>query len=454
MVKRHTSTGALLFLGAIAAGTLLLCTGLTGDAPERKGVRLPQRNTAAFTTHARMGIGRGSPGHRGEPVIVKEEPLTEKLQDFLSTAETKANRALDRDHLFIQLYGGIQRLSDRTVIEDVDPRYSVVKLADGSLTFINAEPRDVTGHGRSVARLAEVLEDRDIPLLYVQAPQKLRPGDERLPEGVTDYGDDYADQILDLLREQGVSTLDLRKTFASSGRDWSSFFYRTDHHWTPEGAFVAHQALAEVLKRDYGFDIPDRNTDPDAFVRKTFPDWFLGSQGKRVGGLYGGVDDVELWRPRFYTDFTYSVPIYDMERKGPFETSLLFPERLEEKDYFGVNPYTLYAGGDYPLARIYNHWTGEEKRILLLRDSYACALTPFLALDCAELITVDLRYFHDDLMTYVDWLKPDLVLVLYTAGSTALDELFDFFPEKTPFFADDYKNAPPIAAKPPLPSNS
>ena len=61
-----------------------------------------------------------------------------------------------------------------------------------------------------MARLALALEDRDIPLLYVQAPQKLQPGDDRLPEGVADYGDDYADQILSVLEEQAVPTLDLR----------------------------------------------------------------------------------------------------------------------------------------------------------------------------------------------------------------------------------------------------
>ena len=88
---------------------------------------------------------------------------------------------------------------------------------------------------------------------------------------------------------------------------------------------------------------------------------------------------------------------------------------------------------------------------MLLRDSYACVLTPFLALDCGELITIDLRYFNDDLLTYVDWLEPDLVIVMYTAGSAALDELFDFFPGDTaqPQYALD----PPAAEKPALGTN-
>ncbi len=450
MVPSHSNTGAVLFLCAMATGAVLLLTGLAPTAPAREGVRLPTRS-ASYAAQVGLSDGRGSPGQRGEAVTVQAEPPFERLQDFLSTADAAANSALDKGHLFIELYGGVQALSDRTVVEDVDPQYSVVKLTDGTVTFINAEPKDVTGHGRAVVRLAQALEEREVPLLYVQAPQKLQENDDRLPTGVTDYGNDYADQILGVLAENNVATLDLRETLADTGRDWSSFFFRTDHHWTPEAAFTAHQTLAQVLETDYGFTIPEENTDSAAFTRTNLSDFFLGSQGKRVGSLYAGVDDIEVWTPNFDTDFTYSIPIYDMERTGPFEESLLFPERIEEKDFFNGNPYTLYAGGDYPMARIYNELSPDRPRIMLLRDSYACVLTPFLALDCGELITVDLRYFHDDLLTYVDWLEPDLVIVMYTAGSAALDELFDFFPGDAaqPQYALD----PPAAKKPALGTN-
>ena len=447
MVPSHSNTGAVLFLCAMATGAVLLLTGLAPTAPTCEGVRLPTRSVS-YAAQAGLSDGRGSPGQRGEAVTVQAEPPFERLQDFLSTADAAANSALDKGHLFIELYGGVQALSDRTVVEDVDPQYSVVKLTDGTVTFINAEPKDVTGNGRAVVRLSQALAEREVPLLYVQAPQKLQENDDRLPTGVTDYGNDYADQVLGVLAENNVATLDLRETLADTGRDWSSFFFRTDHHWTPEAAFTAHQTLAQVLESDYGFTIPEENTDSAAFTRTNLSDFFLGSQGKRVCSLYAGVDDIEIWKPSFDTDFTYSIPIYDMERTGPFEESLLFPERIEEKDFFNGNPYTLYAGGDYPMARIYNELSPDRPRIMLLRDSYACVLTPFLALDCGELITVDLRYFHDDLLTYVDWLEPDLVIVMYTAGSAALDELFDFFPGDAAL--PQYALDPPAAEKPVL----
>jgi hypothetical protein len=51
-----------------------------------------------------------------------------------------------------------------------------------------------------------------------------------------------------------------------------------------------------------------------------------------------------------------------------------------------------------------------------------------LALGCSELTTLDLRYFGEDdkLLNYVDWLKPDLVLMMYSAGPLHLDELLQF----------------------------
>ena len=128
---------------------------------------------------------------------------------------------------------------------------------------------------------------------------------------------------------------------------------------------------------------------------------------------------------------------------------MCFPERVAQQDWFNGNPYTYYAGGDYPIATITNHKNPDGPRVVLLRDSFACALTPFLALSCGELITIDLRYFHDDLLSYVDWLEPDVVLVMYTAGSLALDPLFDFFPAGD-FCLDTYQSAPPIAQKPEL----
>ena len=175
-----------------------------------------------------------------------------------------------------------------------------------------------------------VEEEYDIPLLYVQAPSKTDVSP--LPDGVEDAAGQEADQFLALLEKYDVATLDLRPVFhkAADSGDYveDPLFFTTDHHWTPTGAFLGYQTLCERLAKDYRFKIDKKLTDPDSFHRYTFEDIFLGSQGRRVGSLYAGLDDLDLWSPTFPTDFTYTVPIVGIEREGPFIISLLFPERL------------------------------------------------------------------------------------------------------------------------------
>ena len=353
------------------------------------------------------------------------------LPTFLSGAENALNQDLDKDHYFIQLYGGIQRLMGRRVVEDVEADYTVVKLDNGDLAFENlyGSPTDTRPHAQAVADFKGQLSEKGIPLLYVQAPQKVSQSGDELPEGVSDYGHENADLLLSTLAELGVDTLDLRPVLEEAAQAPGAlpFYFRTDHHWTPEGGFVGYQAVTQRLSEILGYEVNPLYTDPDSYEKILYEDFFLGSQGKRVGTLYSGVDSINLWKPNFETSFTYSVPLNAIERTGPFEESLLFPERVAEIDYFGGNPYTLCAGGAYNLARMTNHLHPDGPRVLLVRDSYSCILAPFLALDCSELITVDLRYFKENLMDYMDWLDPDVVVVMYCASSTRLPELFQFF---------------------------
>lgn len=352
------------------------------------------------------------------------------LMAFLDSAEGAANQDLDRSHLFIQLYGGAQRITGRRVVVDMaDPDYTVARLDNGSLAFQNltTAPTDQSAHAQAIADLRDYAkENLDAPLLYIQAPQKIDT--DQLPDGMQNYGNQDADQLLDALSDLGVDTLDLRPALREAAKDPEapSFFFRTDHHWTPEGAFLGYQVLSAALEERYGYGADPQYLETESYEIATYNNWFLGSQGKRVGTLYDGVDSINLWKPKFPTNFTYSSPAFFNDRTGPFETSLLFPERLEPKDYFGGNPYTLYSGGDYPLARMYNNLNPDGPRVLLIRDSFSCALAPFLALQCGELMTMDMRYFTDDLASYLDWLQPDLVLVMYSASATRLDTMYPF----------------------------
>lgn len=354
------------------------------------------------------------------------------VETFLDTAEEDLNSDLDRSHSFIQLYGGVQRLLGRRVLGDVDPANTVVRLSDGSLQFVDMTqdgPKDtVEANAQTAIAFRDALAEEDIPFLYVMAPQKIGPGLEEtlLPEGIPDYGNGYADVFLSTLEEADVDTVDLRAVLAQSGVPWTQWFFRTDHHWKPEAAFYCYQSLVQTLET-YGIFTDPMYTDEANWEKTIYEEYFLGSQGKRVGSLYTGVDDFTAFTPKFSTDMRYDCDFYDIHRSGTMEESVLFPERLAQKDYFNANPYTYYAGGDYPIATVENRQNPDGSSVLLIRESFSCAITPFLALSCSTLNTVDLRYFSGNLMDTIQELDPDLVIMLYGTTSSANETLFNLF---------------------------
>lgn len=399
-MKRRNTITALLFLLLTAAGLTLVLTAFVGGEGELEG-------------------------------LLKSAVRERDPEAVLSEAESAVNSDLDRDHLFIQLYGGVQRLSGRRVIQDMVAGNTVAKLSTGALNFVNLgaaiQPdREAVGRrAQATAELAAKLEVRGIPYLYIAAPQKIQRGVQVLPQGLEENGNATCDAYLAELDRLGVDYLDLRPVFESNGI-YANWFFRTDHHWKPEAAFFAWQYLSGELDLRYGYETPPALTDPDNWSTRMLDDFFLGSQGKRVGSLYAGVDDFTIYTPKFDTNLTYTNSDGSFDRSGPFAQSVCFPERVEERDWFNGNPYTYYSGGDYGMATMVNHNNPKGPKVVLLRESFACVLAPFLALSCSELTTIDLRHFSGDLMDTIRELEPDLVLTLYTASTTGLDNMFNF----------------------------
>ena len=399
-MKRRNTITALLFLLLTAAGLTLALTAFVGGEGKLEGL-------------LKSAVRERDPGA------------------VLSEAESAVNSDLDRDHLFIQLYGGVQRLSGRRVIQDMVAGNTVAKLSTGALNFVNlgtagqVDQEAVGRRAQATAELAAKLEVRGIHYLYIAAPQKIQRGAELLPRGLEESGNATCDAYLAELDRLGVDYLDLRPVFESNGI-YSNWFFRTDHHWKPEAAFFAWQYLSGELDLRYGYETPSILTNPNNWSTRVLDDFFLGSQGKRVGSLYAGVDDFTIYTPKFDTNLTYTNSDGSFDRSGPFAQSVCFPERVEERDWFNGNPYTYYSGGDYAMATMVNHNNPKGPKVVLLRESFSCALAPFLALSCSELTTIDLRYFSGDLMDTIRELEPDLVLTLYTASSTGLDNMFNF----------------------------
>lgn len=337
-----------------------------------------------------------------------------------------ASRELRYKNELIDLWSLWYRLTDTREVVKEDA--TVLRLDNDFLAFSPALADDETlaGMADAVSGLKAVTDGLDIPLLYVLAPNKAaldRGGDNAVRENHL--------ALARALEERGISVLDLMPELIAGGRSMEDSWFRTDHHWLPQTGLWAAGALCRALP-----EVP-LNTAAlaaDGYRTQVYPRLFLGSEGKKVGRWFTplGLDDFPLVTPAFATELT--ITDRTGTRSGDFSETVVQERYLEADDIYAANPYVTYTGGDFPLQVIQNHRMEEGPTLLVIRDSYACTVTPFLSLAAGELHTVDVRYWQgvagaDSITDYVELLKPDAVVILYAGVSP---HMFAFDGEKAP----------------------
>lgn len=326
---------------------------------------------------------------------------------------------------FINLNGLFLKALDITYVKDAGD-VDTYKLDNGQLSY-TLPRQDVTGYADSMASLKEYLEiSGNGNLIYVQLPFKIED-DESMPPGAREYGNENADDLLRLLDEKGVENMDMRSLMKQRNMNYSDMFFDTDHHWKPDTALWAAGEISSYLANHHGFGYDPQMYDIINYHVKEYSRWFLGSDGKRTGDAYAGTDDFELIVPMFETSFdffaeTYSGPVY---RSGSFEDTMIVEDNLK-KDYFNVNCYAAYIGGDYLINTVHNNMVKDGESILLLRDSFSCTMLPYLALSYENITAVDLRYADKGfLREYLDDNRFDTVIIAYNP-SVFSEQMFDF----------------------------
>ncbi|HEY6161705.1 MAG TPA: DHHW family protein [Bacteroidia bacterium] len=180
----------------------------------------------------------------------------------------------------------------------------------------------------------------------------------------------------------GIQTAD---AFSEIEKHTSEYLYfHTDHHWTGLGAYYAYRAYCASA----GFTPYELSQ----FTKKTKRK-FLGSlyDLTRDSRLRENIDSVEY----FLLPVNAKVTLYkDKELKNPIKSSLL----VEMAG--GANSYSVFLGGDYPLLKAVTE-NKNGKRILIIKDSFGNAISPFFALHYEEVYVIDYRYFESNLVDFI-----------------------------------------------------
>lgn len=343
-----------------------------------------------------------------------------------SELESSLDKNVFQKNQWINVNGLLHRIMCETIVRGSGDSYDVYKLSNGQIMY-NLDERDMTEYAEQLDRLNKELGKIGIGLTYVQLPNKIKD-DSYMPPGTKTYGNANADSLVRMLRDRAVDTIDIREEIEKAGLDWSSLFFKTDHHWLPTTGLWASGIIMDHLGDRYHYPINMDCYEYENYSSEVHEDWMLGAVGRRVGVLYDGLDDIEILNPKFKTDFDF-VGVSDAgtdHRQGSFYDSMYLWDNLEKRADFVNNSYSTYIGKEYAIATVENKLNKDGMKILLIRDSFSCAITPFISLNASSTKNIDLRRYKKSILDLCKEYKPDAVLVAYNPSAFSKKQ-FDFF---------------------------
>ena len=313
----------------------------------------------------------------------------------------------------VTLWGGVQRiLGIRQVLGE--NAYNDVTLLDNGYATLADPEAGIQAAQKGAMQGYQLAQELGADFLYVQVPHK-QLAEEEMPLGVQGYSVEKYRNMVKWLAQEEIPHLGMEEILLAEDEDWLDYYYKSDHHWKNNAAFLCYEEVVSYMKSK-GIPVIEEYCEEDAFYKKNYENVFLGTHGRMVGPLYTGVDDYELWLPAFETDYTWFLPDYNVTNEGNFEDCFVFEEYLQEYSY-DYYAYYSYFQQDFDLMEITNNKNADGAHVVLIKDSQAVPVAAFLMNQCSELDIIDLRYpSNNDYVEYIKEKNPDIILYIFGTG--------------------------------------
>lgn len=272
--------------------------------------------------------------------------------------------------------------------------------------FIITKPYGTQRLDTNIRVINSFAEDKNVTLCVVPSPGNIL--EDKLPKNHLSYKDDVVYETLSSQLSEDVSYCDVNSVLKAMQEKGNAPFYKTDHHWTTPAAYNAYVRLADNL----GY-IPATESD----FKKELYSGFYGTTYSSSGYFLAQPDTIEVWSGK--AEESVSVEIHEL---GEVKTSdsMFFESHLSEPDM-----YPVFLDGNHALVKIKNQ-KADGGKLLVIKDSFAHALTPFLAENFSEIIMIDLRYYKENVTELCETEGIEDVLVLYSISNFCTDTSLAF----------------------------
>lgn len=359
MATNRSLNGFYYFSGLTSEGSAQLAIGLNGSAANH-GAALQQTTSAPESS-------------TGESSTEPDQPeQTEPSDSTASPENTDAYGEQDPDATVEQV-GAVLLVGNRAMEVPYASYDTISRYAQAVTGIASALGSEVRVFSIAVPNAAEFYTTED----YHSGNSSQR---------------DMIDYCYDHLGS-GVTAVDAYSKLAAHTDEY--IYFRTDHHWTQLGAYYAYTAFCEAA---------GLTAEPLSRFQTDQYENFVGSMYTYISDypqsqiLKDEPDTVHIWRPfvdlntHWYTDATLS-EVYE-------GGTLCYVGDVDNK-------YLAFLGGDHPITIIETD-VENDKTVMIVKESYGNAFTPWLTSHYSRVIAIDPREFNRDG-------KPSLDLAAFAA---------------------------------------
>ncbi len=222
-------------------------------------------------------------------------------------------------------------------------------------------------------------------------PSKINVLEDKLPRFTPQcsMNDSMKIELQAALSGQNV-LLDLQKQMKKHSQEY--IYYKTDHHWTSLGAYYGYSQLMEAMGQK-----PCK-----LGAKKVVCTDFRGTTFNKVH--YASSPDTITT----YDDATQVSGEIDENGDIKKIESVFAPKALK-----GEDKYDYFLGGNYAKVTL-NTPCDNGKTLVLIKDSFANCMIPFLARNYSTIVMIDLRYLNSSIMdSLADVESIDNLIVLF-----------------------------------------
>jgi len=260
---------------------------------------------------------------------------------------------------------------------------------------------DFDKYEKQISALNKFASYVDVPIYFTISPNSVSVLSDKLPEFAVNYSQDkYIEDFYNGLSSD-IITINISDVLKQHSDEY--IFYRTDHHWTTYGSYLAFNEIIDVM----GFSSLPSDVLTETAVSNEFKGTFYSK-----GNFIVDSDIINCYEIKNAPDITVTLD------DGTICDTLYDESSLDKKDKYG------YFSHGNPAHLKVETSVENGKTLVIVKDSYMHCMLPFFTLYYSEIHMLDPRYIKTNLTEYITDLNPDEILILYNAKTLSDDVNF------------------------------